>query len=126
MWAQMINILLGLWVMISPALLNYNQTIANNNHIAGPLIITFAVVSLWEVNRNVRVMNIVTGAWMIASVFLLPADSTIALISNGIAGLLILIFSFVKRPTNDAYGGGWSSLFQKNPLHLQAAEKSNS
>lgn len=126
MWAQAINMVLGIWVMASPAVLHYNQTVSNNNHIVGPLIITFAVVALWDINRNVRFVNVLLGVWLIASVFILPAQSYTSMLSNGVAGLAIVLFSLVKRKTNDAYGGGWRSLFQKHPLHLQEAERQSS
>jgi len=123
MWARILNIILGLYVMIAPALFNFNPALSNSNHIVGPLVITFAVISLWDINQRVRLASIVTGAWLIISAFIFSAPATIYLIGNAVAGLLIIIFALVKSNVKHQYGGGWRSLFQNNPEHMRAAEK---
>lgn len=116
MWAQLTNILIGLWIMISPVMFYADKTAANNQHITGPLIITFAVIALWEINRNVRLVNILMGIWLIVSPLFIHFDNAM-IWSNIIAGVLIIIFSLVKRKRKTKYGGGWKSLFQTNPVH---------
>lgn|SRR5690349_1566413 len=122
MWGRIFNIILGLYIMVSPALFDYNQALSNNNHIVGPLIITFAVIALWDINQQMRRANIVTGGWLVLSAFIFSAPASIYLILQAVAGLLIIIFSLVKGKVVHQYGGGWRSLWQKNPEHMQAAE----
>jgi hypothetical protein len=124
MWALIANILIGLGVMVAPALFNFNEIAANNNHIVGPLVLTFAIVALWEINRNVRFFNIVTGAWLILSPFIIGFTS-VARTVDIVCGIAIIFLSLIKATVKTRYGGGWRSLFQKNPLHIQAV-KSNS
>ncbi|MGI8952606.1 MAG: SPW repeat domain-containing protein [Chitinophagaceae bacterium] len=117
MWARILSMLIGLGLMITPAVFNFDKIAADNNHIVGPLVITFAVISLWEINRNVRLFNIVTGGWLIISPFILKFSSP-ALLIDLFSGIAVVIFSFYKGKIKHSYGGGWRSLFQKNPLHI--------
>lgn len=111
MWASIINTILGLWVMISPYVLHFEKTAANNNYIVGPLVITFAITSLWEVNRSARYLNMVAGSWLVISPFLLRFKSADVIWITVVSGILILSFSFVKGKVRGNYGGGWRSLF---------------
>jgi hypothetical protein len=119
MWATIINILLGLWLMFSPGLLQFEKVASDNNYIVGPLVLTFAIIALWELNRSVRFLNIITGVWLIVSPFMLGFQSSITIWIIILSGALITGFSFVKRKIKRNYGGGWSSLFEKDPAHLR-------
>ena len=67
MFTRIISIIIGLWLMASPDILTMNSVTSNNNHIAGPLVITFSVISLWDINRNVIKANIILGIWLIVA-----------------------------------------------------------
>lgn len=118
MWTQIMNILIGLWIMISPVIFYANKIGANNQHISGPLIITFAVIALWEINQNIRWINVLTGSWLIVSPLLIHFDNRL-MWSNIVAGVLVIIFSIIKRKKKANYGGGWKSLFRENPEHMR-------
>ena len=119
MWAQIVNIVIGLGLMIAPAIFEFKKIAADNNHVTAPLLLTFAIISLWEINRNVRFFSIVTGFWLVLSPFILGFTSIDRTI-NIMAGAAVIFFSLFKGKTKSKYGGGWSSLFQKNPLHMQS------
>lgn len=113
MWAAILNILLGLWLMVSPALLDLGKEAANNNYIFGPVILTFAIISLWEVNRRpVQYFNILPAAWLLVSPVFLGLSFSEILFSTWIPALLILSFSFLKINIKKSYGGGWFCLFK--------------
>ena len=124
MWAQIINIVIGIGLMAAPAIVGFDKVASNNNHIVGPLVITFAVVSLWEINRNVRWFNIVTGAWLILSPFIIGFGASAQAIDIA-GGIAVILFSLHKGKIKNKYGGGWRSLFQKHPLHVQAVKSSS-
>lgn len=123
MAASIISCTAGLWLMISPAVFTMNQSTSNNNHIIGPLVITFSVISFWNINRNAIKANIVLGAWLLISLFVLNFAYALPLLSNGICGVLLILLASIKRKSQEKFGGGWRSLFQHNPLHLREAEK---
>jgi len=122
MWATICSALIGLWLMVSPAFFNMSREAANNNHITGPLVITFSVVALWDINRNAVKANLLFGAWLMVAILVLPYTMPV-IISNGLSALAIIGFAWKKRTTKQHYGGGWRSLFQHDPPHVKAAER---
>ena len=122
MRAAIINILLGLWLTLSPSLLSFEKAAANNNYILGPLVITFAITAIWEVNRSVRFFNLLAGAWLVLSPFILGFESSIAILITITTGVLIMIFSLIKGTIKGNYGGGWKSLFEKHAIPANQKE----
>ena len=97
--------------MISPYLLQFEKAASDNNYIAGPLVLTFAITAWWEVNRSARYFNVAAGAWLAVSPFILNFQAADAIWNSIVSGILIAVFSFVKGTTKGKYGGGWKSLF---------------
>jgi len=123
MWARILNTVLGLWLMIAPALFQYSGAAADNGHIAGPVIITFAVIAYWEATRGTRKWNYPIGIWLLLAPWILGYDNSVAIISDMTTGALVLIFASVKGKIEKKYGGGWSSLWSKNPEHMKNLDK---
>lgn len=123
MWPRIINTILGLWLMIAPGIFQYSSAAADNGHIAGPIIVTFSIVAIWEATRVVRKWNLPVGIWLLAAPWILGYDNTIAIISDMGVGVLVLIFASIQGKITQKFGGGWSSLWQKNPEHIQKTEK---
>jgi hypothetical protein len=119
MWTAIINILLGLWLMISPELLQLEKTASSNNYIIGPLILTFSITALWELNRSALFFNAVMGIWLAISPLVLNLQSSVAIWNTILSGILIVLFSLIKTRKKGNYGGGWRSLFEKDPVHLR-------
>jgi hypothetical protein len=116
MWGAIINIFLGLWLMFSPGLLQFDKVSSSNYYIVGPLVLTFAITALWEVNRSVRFFNIATGVWLVISPLIVDLQSSMADWTTVLSGVLITAFSFVKGNIKKNYGGGWRSLFAKDSI----------
>ena len=123
MWAQIINALLGIWLMASPALLGFEGIAADNDHIVGPIIASFAVISWWESTRVVRLYNIPPAAWLLLAPWVLGYESTGALVNDMLVGAVVLGLSFVKGKITETYGGGWSAIWQSDSLHAQEARR---
>jgi uncharacterized membrane protein len=105
-WPGIINTFLGVWIMISPAVFGYGMSASANDHIIGPLAVSFAFISLWEVLRSCRLVNIVFGIWMLLAAFLLPYPQA-AIVNNALTGTALIIFSLPKGRIKNSYGGGW-------------------
>jgi hypothetical protein len=119
MWGAIINILVGVWLMICPYLFQFQKTAADNCYIVGPVVITSAIIALWEINRSARYVNIMAGGWMVVSPLILDFQSSSEIWITIISGFFIAALSFVKGKIKGNYGGGWRSLFEKNPAHLK-------
>lgn len=122
MWPCIVSIVVGLWVMISPAIFTSQKSMADVDYICGPLLITFAVIALWEINRSVIKANLVVAIGLIVATLLIQANTNL-FISNLASSLVIIGLSLVKGTITESFGGGWKSLFEESPLHIQEAEK---
>lgn len=113
MWANIGNILLGLWLMVAPALLGFDAAASDNGHIAGPLIVTFSTIALWEATSAVTKWNLPIAIWLLAAPWVLGYDMWLPTANDMISGALILTLSLQKRTIKKRYGGGWSALWNK-------------
>ena len=111
--------MIGLWLMIAPGIFNYSTLESDNGHITGPIVVTFSIVAIWEATRAVRKWNIPLALWLLVAPWILGYDNTIAIVSDMGAGILVMIFSSVKGHVARDFGGGWSSLWKKDPEHIQ-------
>lgn len=112
MWAQIVMATLGIWMMAAPDLLGFSKRIADNAHIIGPLIATFAIISIWECTRNVRLLNLPLAAWLLVAPLVLRYQNDTALM-NDYAVAIIVLFLFLVRPKRKyRFAGGWRSLWK--------------
>ena len=123
MWARILNTMIGLWLMIAPGIFNYSAAASDNGHIAGPIVVTFSIVAIWEATRPVRKWNIPVAIWLLVAPWILGYENTIAIVSDMGAGILVMIFSSVKGSIEQNFGGGWSSLWKKDPEHMQSSDR---
>lgn len=112
MWAQILNIVIGIWLMEAPHWLNYNGVAADVDHIVGPIVASFAIIALSGCTRAVGKYNIPLGAWLLLAPWILGYDRGICIANDSITGILIIVFSLFKRTTHQQYGGGWAVLFK--------------
>ncbi len=117
MWAKIINIFSGLWLMVAPGILGYGSAAADNGHIVGPIIITFSVVSLWEATHAVRKWNYPFALWLLLAPWILGYSDVLAIGSDMGVGVLVIFLSSIEQKIKNSYGGGWASLWKTNPEH---------
>ncbi len=115
MLARCLNIILGLWLMVAPAILGLagDDPAAINDWIVGPIAATFATIALWEPTRSLRFANLVLGLWLVVAPWLLGYDDTLAILNDSVVGLLLFAFATVRGATNGRYGGGWSAVWRR-------------
>lgn len=124
MAAQILNALLGIWLMAAPGIFGYEKSIANNNHIIGPIIATFAITACFESTRSVRKVNIFLGLWLLLAPWILGYSSnTTATVNDMVVGVLVIGLSLVRGTLESKFGGGWKSLWQDNSPHEQEAKR---
>ncbi|MEJ8801410.1 SPW repeat domain-containing protein [Pontibacter sp. H249] len=121
MWAQVINAILGIWLMASPAILGLEGTSADNDHIIGPVIASFACISWWEATRVVRLYNLPLALWLLLAPWVLGYSETAAIVNDMAVGLIVAGLSVVKGKIDNSFGGGWSAVWHSDTPHAQAA-----
>lgn len=109
MWAQILNMIIGIWLMAAPQVLDHGGVVADIDHIFGPVIASFAIIALSGSTRSVAYYNIPLGAWLVIAPLLLAYETDSARINDIVSGLLVVVFSFFRRNITQSYGGGWFS-----------------
>ena len=105
-WTLTLSTILGIWLMLAPTVfgVGIETTTADINHLIGALIAVVAVVSMGEVLRLGRYLNIVLGL----AVAILPwfvQDINMALnITNTLTGLIVAALSIPRGQIIENYG----------------------
>lgn len=116
MWAPLISVGIGIWLILSPALFHFDQTdAAAAARIIGPVIVAASTLALWEVLAAARWISVAASFSLLTSPLWLPNESPSALVTNVIAGLFVLGLGLLSRRRKRRYGGGWSALRRSPP-----------
>jgi hypothetical protein len=103
-WNLAIAAVLGLWLMAAPAVLGNVGPSANNNHISGALVVTFAVIGFSEAGRASRFVLIPLGLWLLAAAYLLSGATPQSFWNDIIVGVAIVALSFRRGRIAEDYG----------------------
>jgi len=107
-WNLILTAIIGLWTMFSPPLFGDTSHAATSNHIVGAIVLTISVISMAEVTRSLRYLNILLGIWIAVSTILLAGATETGSLNNIISGILVAILSFPKGKIKERYGS-WDS-----------------
>lgn len=91
-WRDVINLILGLWLIISPWALGYlaDTTAAWNAYIVGIIVVVAAAATLVAFHRWEEWINVALGAWLIVSPFLFGQEGHAVVMWNQIVtGVLV-------------------------------------
>lgn len=124
MWAQMINVGLGLWLMAAPALIGYGDPARTNDRIVGPLVASFAVISIWEVTRPIRWVNVALGMLLLIVPWALGYGDVIETLHSFAVGALIAALAAIRGRITQSFDGGWSSLWKGGGNHATGDDRS--
>ncbi|HKG73133.1 MAG TPA: SPW repeat protein, partial [Aestuariivirgaceae bacterium] len=75
--------------------------------IFGCLVIVIAVTAMAEIARAVRFLNVVLGAWIAASPFLLEGATLAGTIADVVVGLALIGLSLPRGTRSSEHYGGW-------------------
>lgn len=96
-----LSALIGVWLLFCPEVIHPNSALSTFDHIIGALIVVVSMMSLAEVTRKARFVNIAFGLIVSLSPWLLH-DSNFW--HNGCLGLLLILLSFPKGAVKQRYG----------------------
>lgn len=118
--AHVVVAALGIWMMIAPAAFGYTQQpMEFNDRIVGTLVATFAIIAWWECTRSLRYANVVLGIYLALSALLIFDYPNGATINAVVVGLAMAGLSLIKGKVKGTYGGGWTTLWKKDPYGLK-------
>jgi uncharacterized membrane protein len=108
-WTLLISAALGVWLMAAPVLLGVTGTAADSNHLAGALVVTWAVIAFGQVARAARLLNIPLGVWIAISPWVLSGATGTSRWVDVFAGLLLVALS-IRRGHIEERFAGWNRL----------------
>lgn len=94
--ASWVNVLAGIWLIISPFALNYLHTnSANNDFVAGAIITVLALVRAFSPLRNtwLSVINALAGLWLVIAPFALGYTMQQAYWSDIVTGIVVIVIA---------------------------------
>ena len=97
---------IGIWLTFTRMTYGNSGAMANSDHLIGLLVVTFTIISLAEVARAVRFLNVAFGLWLVAAPFVLDgAGSPLATWAGVATGLAIAALSLPRGSIRNSYGG---------------------
>ncbi len=115
MWARLINLALGIWLMAASSVLRYGEPARTNDYIVGPIAATFAIIAISEATRGVRWVNALLGVWLVLAPWVLGYDSAWLILHSSVIGIAMWIVTAVRGTITQDFGGGWSILWRRDP-----------
>lgn len=106
-WTLAVSCLFGAWLMFSRLMFGTGETIANNDHLVGALIITIAVCAMAEVARPLRFLNLLFGLWLIAAPWLLGGAGPASSWNDVVVGLAVIGLSLRRGRRSTEHYGSW-------------------
>jgi 4-amino-4-deoxy-L-arabinose transferase-like glycosyltransferase len=102
--------------MVSPAILDYSSVAAGNARAVGPIVFGTSLIAAWSLMRPLRWFELLVGAWLVASPWLLIKWYEPVGIANAVGvGIALIILAFLGGKTRRNLGGGWRSLITIMP-----------
>ena len=113
MWAHIVTIGLGGWLLAEPDVVGYSGPPRINHEIVGAWIITFGMIALSESVRAVRWVNMGLGSWLVCAPFILryPAERTWTSLAIGLA---VSLLAWAGGNLSERFGGGWAVLWRSS------------
>ena len=121
MWAQVCNVLLGVWLMVSPYVLHFDAAPYTTAHVTGPIVITVGVLACREVTRIFRLLNLLPALWLALAPWFLHFHPGVPLANEALVAIAIAICAAIPGRMRKRTGGGWLSLLAFAPKGAREA-----
>ena len=110
-WNLVCSAAIGFFIMATPSLLTFEGPLADADHVLGALVVTISVISMAEVVRAGRYINVLFGVLLLLT-SLIVGDRTVPVILTHIviSGLLVAL-SFRRGKILETYGS-WNRLIK--------------
>lgn len=110
-WTLALSTLAGIVLMAAPGIFNVpvKAPISDLNHLCGAIIIVFAVISMGEVVRALRLFNILAGLAVAFIPWFLDDPGTGLKVLSAITGIIVVALSIPKGKITEKYGS-WDKL----------------
>ncbi|MGH2399495.1 MAG: vitamin K epoxide reductase family protein [bacterium] len=104
-WNLILCAALGVWLMSAPAVLGTTGAAADVNHLAGALVVTWAVIAFGEVVRPIRLLNVLMGVAIAGAPWILAGDTDMSRWNDVLVGGALTILSLPRGRIEERFGG---------------------
>jgi len=102
-WNLALSALIGAWLLFTRLTFGTTETMANADHVIGFLVLTTLSIAAAEATRAVRYLNVMFGAALLVTPFLLGAG-TAATINSTVCGMSLIALSLRRGTIRQRYG----------------------
>jgi uncharacterized membrane protein len=103
-WGLLLCTVIGLWWMFYPGNFDVTGKAANYFTTLGALVVTFSVISMAEVGRALRLLNIIFAIWLITVMDLMRYIPPFPLWNANITGVALIVLSIPTGKIKEKYG----------------------
>ena len=103
-WHLLIAAAAGVWLMFAPDYFGSGGPASNSDRLTGALVVTFALIATAEVGRGLRLLNVLFGAWLVLSPWLLTGATAGSRANEMAAGTVIILLSIPRGRIRGQYG----------------------
>lgn len=105
-WTLWLATAIGAWLMFAPAAfgIGIQEAAADSDHLVGALIVVVSVISLAEVARPARFLNVPLGLWLMAAPWFLEGATAMSRLNSALMGLAVIVLSLRLGWLRDHYG----------------------
>jgi hypothetical protein len=103
-WNLAVCAVVGVWLMVAPAVLGNTGVAVANGTLVGALVVTFAVIGFGEPARAARWVNVLLGLWLLAAPLVLRDDTSDIRWPEAVAGVAIILLSLRRGPVSGRFG----------------------
>ncbi len=95
---------LGAWLVFAPAYVGSSSRASDSDRLTGALIVTFALIATAEVGRSLRLLNIVSAAWLLVAPWVLDGFTAAARWNDFTAAVVLAGLSIPRGSIRGRYG----------------------
>lgn len=103
-WNLAISLVLGIWLMLSHAILGIEDGLSTANYVLGPLVAAVSFIAFSEVFRAFRFINILFGSILVVAPWVATNVSAIGVANSLIVGVFVILLGFRKGNIAERYG----------------------
>ena len=102
---QLVVLALGVFTTITPYIFGTKDAPSVVNFISGPLLITFSAISMAEVARSVRLVNILISLFLLVTPWALKEAQMSLIITDSLVSIAVILLTLCKEPVKHKFGG---------------------
>lgn len=96
LWASFVNLLLGLWLLVSPPTLGFSGALAISDYASGALIVILSALAfVRRISNYARWAVCFVGIWLLFAPLVFWTDSAAAYLNDTLVGALVIAFAIL-------------------------------